>query len=245
MNTAPLDSNGPVTIATFPNPSEAELARAALASQGIEAFVHCDHGQYNTASSWVQLQVARQAHDAATAVLEQDPQLLAGPLTTPAADRPDDMQSLRLQRRFTLARWFLGVQAFGLFWMGFLFGPLFMIPAGLALWSLYRPRVAFGVALVPQTAILIVSIVTSGPSGLVSLIPLLAVYFAWMGAVPEPPEQLLTTPYPVTPSVDIGDAWNVPAVDVPEQPTRVGRKLAIVLAVLIMLWLSWLILARG
>src|SRR3972149_236080 len=59
----PRDDNPLVTIASFTNPYQAHLARAALASHGIEAFVQHDHGQYVTMAMWVQLQVARRDCD--------------------------------------------------------------------------------------------------------------------------------------------------------------------------------------
>jgi hypothetical protein len=65
-----VDDDTPVTIATFPNPHEAHAARIALESEGIEAFVQHDHGQYNIVGAWVQLQVAARDAARATAVLE-------------------------------------------------------------------------------------------------------------------------------------------------------------------------------
>src|SRR5262245_29303019 len=103
--------DGEVTIATFPNPYEAELAHAALESEGIPAIVRHDHGQYFSAGAWVHLQVARSASEHATRLLEQGP--LSGTAradeaaASDATQLPDDMEPLRASRRILLARWFL------------------------------------------------------------------------------------------------------------------------------------------
>jgi hypothetical protein len=225
--------DAPVTIATFPNPHEAEMARAALEAQGLVAIINNDHGQYPTAGSWVHLQVARHDGSSATSLLEQGPSH-----ASEAADEADDMRPLRQRRRFILARWFLYASAVWLLLFGVLL-PLSVVAFGLALWSRRNPGAAFGVACGLQTVVVFVSIATSGALGLGSLIPLFAFYFAWASASPEPAEWLVASPLPGTFSVDIGNSWKaVEARGEPmERPTWVLRFLCLFLLGLVIVWM--------
>lgn len=234
----PLDEDTPVTIATFSNQHEAHLARAALESHGIEAFVQHDHSQYTTAAPWLHLQVARRDSILAATVLERGPVQTAEPPGTPAADRTDDLRALRLQRRLMLGRWILYAQAVSALPLLLILVPLFVVPAGLALWSRLDPRRAFAVALGLQTVVGLVAVATLGPVGMGLLIPLLAFYFAWEAAAPNPPESLLEGP--ATPTIDIGDAWQVPIAEPPERPIGLARPLAVVAVLVTVLWGGWL-----
>ena len=101
------DGDAPVTVASYATPPEAELARALLASEEIAAFLLHDHGQYVSGASWVQLQVARRDRELATKLLEDGPLPAHGALRVGGEDERDDMRSMRLRRRFVIARWFL------------------------------------------------------------------------------------------------------------------------------------------
>jgi len=200
------DDDAPVRVATFPNPYEAELARLALASQRIDSVLHHDHGQYSTAASWVQLAVARRDRELAEELLER------GPLGAAAGEaEPDDMGPMRLERRFAISRWFLYWGTLNLVLTGLLL-PLSVIPLVLAVGSRHNPRLAFGSAFLAQVPACIVAFATSGLLGLGTLIPLLAFYFGWSAAAPEPPERLWASPLPRMPSVAIGDAWQTEPV---------------------------------
>ena len=207
MLVQPLDKDAPVTIATYPNPHEAYLGRAALESQGISAIVNNDHGQYVSIASWVQLQVSLRDREFACEVLEQGPFRTSEAESVLAANAFDDMRPVRLKRRFILARWFLYASALTLLLAGGITGPLFLVPLGLALWSKKHPRHAFGSAYFLQILVLFFSIAFMGHSGLMALIPLVAFYWAWKGARPDPPELLLASPLPRTRMVDVGQAW--------------------------------------
>ncbi|NIM00672.1 MAG: hypothetical protein GTO30_16350 [Acidobacteria bacterium] len=203
------EDDAPVTVATFPTPFEAELARVTLESQGMTAVVGSDHGQYLSAAPWVRLQVPRRDHALATTILNEGP--LGG---TRVADARDDMRSLRLRRRFVIARWFLYASAAAWFAVGvFVLLPLFVVPLALAIWSRSQPRYAFGVAMVLQMVIAAAAISTSGVWGLTMVIPLIAFQFAWMSASPRYVEQLQASPLPETPSVAVGEAWKDGAAD--------------------------------
>jgi len=221
-----------VTIATFPNPHEAEMARATLESQGLIGIVNNDHGQYATARSWVHLQVARYASSEAFLSLEQ------GPLhASEVADDADDMRPLRQRRRFIVARWFLYAGAVSLLLSGVLM-PLSVVAFALALWSRQNPRTAFGAACVLQILVVLVSLATTGPSGLISLIPLFAFYIAWAFAAPEPPERLVTSPVSSTCWVAIGDSWKTAGTssEPTERPTWVLRVLGALLLVIVIVY---------
>jgi hypothetical protein len=223
------------------------MASAALASHGVESVVQHDHGQYATMGSWVHVQVARRDRDLATTVLESGPtretDSVGGPAESPeapASDRTDDMRELRLQRRLTLGRWILYAGAVGALPFLFLFFmPLFVVPLGLALWSRADPRRAFAVAFGIQTIVVFVAVAKSGPTGMVTLFPLLAFYYAFMAAAPNPPEALVAGP--VSPTIDIGEAWQVPIVVPSEGPIRLARPLALAAALVVALWGGWLV----
>lgn len=226
------EDDAPVTIATFPTPFEAELARVALESQGMSAIVGSDHGQYLSAAPWVQLQVSRRDRALATSILDKGP-----PGGTSATDAKDDMCSLRLRRRFVIARWFLYAAAALWFVAGGLLLPLFVVPLGLAIWSRSQPRYAFGVALVIQTAITLGTISTLGIVGLTTVIPLVAFQFAWMSASPRYVERLQASLLPGTPSIVVGEAWKTGGAErePAEQPFWWVRTLTILVATLIFL----------
>jgi hypothetical protein len=231
----------PVTIATFPNPFEAELARAALDSQGIPAIVNHDHGQYVSAGSWVQVQVARGQSELAASLLESGP--LHG---SEGTVEPDDMGQLRVQRRFTLARWLLYAGAVQFLLTGLLL-PLSLVALGLAAWSLRNPRRAFGIAFALQAVVVLVAVAASGPTGLVFLIPLVAFYFAWASAAPTPEPSLAASSPPRMRSIDIGDAWR--AEDVPvepiERPIWILRDLGVFLLAALVIFALTLALRAG
>jgi hypothetical protein len=206
-----------VAIASFSTPQEAHVARASLGSHGIEAVVDQDHTPFVGAASWVQLRVKPEDAALAKQILEEGPideeDGIAGTDGDEASTvvPADDMRPSRLSRRMLLARWFLYAQAIAILFTGFSFPiafPLALVPLGLALWSKREPRPAFTAALVLQTLATLVSVAVSGPTGLIALIPNLAVYFAWMAAGEEPPDHLLATP-DATRSVEdeIGEAW--------------------------------------
>jgi len=234
-----------VTVATFSTPHEAHIARAALASHGIEGLVHQDHTPYLTSLPWVQLQVALRDAGLANEILERGPvhestaDGTAGPETQPTADdRIDDMRPARLRRRFALARWFLYAQALGgVMWVGGLFETpvlslLAVLGAGIAfftaLHSKRQPRAAFAVALGLQTVMLGFTVALKGPFGLTALIPFLAVFNAWAAAAPEPPERLQESQLKLaSPDVFIGDAWKetVAPDDTPGKPPHGPQKM--------------------
>ena len=226
------EDDAPVTIAAFPTPFEAELARVALESQGMTAFVVSDHGQYLSAAPWVRLQVPRRDRAFATSILDKGP-----PGVTSAKDPKDDMGSLRLRRRVVVARWFLYAAAAWWLLAGGVLLPLFVVPLGLAVWSRSQPRYAFGVALGIQTAITVGTILTLGILGLATVIPLIAFQFAWMSASPRYVERLQASPLPDTPSIAVGEAWKTGAAErePAEQPLWWVRTLTILVAALIFL----------
>jgi hypothetical protein len=217
----PRDNDAPVTVASFTTPFDAELARAALESHGVHAVVGSDHGQYLTAWSF------------ANQILNEGP-----PVATTASDAPDDMGSLRLRRRFVLARWFLYASSAALLfsrvpWLL----PLFVVPLGLAIWSRTQPRYAFGVALGIQTAITVGSISILGLVGLPTVIPLIALQYAWLSTSPKYVEELQASPLPNSPSIEVGEAWKAGASqrEPIEHPIWWVRSLAILIAAVIFL----------
>jgi hypothetical protein len=248
-----LDEESLVTVATFSTPHEAHIARAALASHGIEGVVHHDHNPYPSASSWVQLQVAKPDADAASEVLERGPvqettadDATATEMRAAAGAPVDDMRPARLRRRFTLARWFLYLQTIPLLlWAVVLLEtPVFSVLAflggslslGTALWSKRQPRVAFGIALGFQTIVTIVAIAEAGLLGLQAVVAHLAILHAWWAAAPEPPEPLQTSLLRRDgPDVEIGDAWMASALpqESPGKPIRWARVLLVSLVVLV------------
>jgi hypothetical protein len=238
MLAQPQDEDTPVTIATYPNPHDAHLGRIALESQGIPAFVQSDHGQYASIASWVQLQVAIRDREFASEILEQGPFSMSEAESATSEDAPDDMRPVRLKRHFVLARWFLYASALTLLLTFWISGPLFLIPFGLALWSKKHPRHAFGSAYFLQILVLFLSISTSGLFGLTALIPLVAYYWAWTGAKTDPPEQLLASPFPKSPAIEIGQAWE--GGDASREPTETPlwwvRGLGLFAFVVVLIW---------
>jgi hypothetical protein len=232
------DADAPVTVATFPNPYEAAMARAALESQGVKSVVGADHGQYLSAASWVQLQVARRDTDLAAMFLEDGP----WHPSKNTLDTPDDMRALRLSRRFRLARWFLYAQVGFAAWSTLPL-PIFLVPLCLALWSRSDPRRAFGLAFGVQAVVAFVSISTMGTVGLMNLIPLLALHVAWRSAEPTPPEQLVASPIPASPAIGIGEAWKAGAAgrEPPERPIWAVPVLRVGIFALGALWILWLL----
>ena len=226
------DDDAPVTIATFPTPFEAELARVALESQGMTAVVGSDHGQYLSAAPWVRLQVSRRDRARATSILDEGP-----PGGTIATDAKDDMRPLRLRRRFVIARWFLYAGAAMWLVAGGKLLPLFVVPLGLAVWSRSQPRYAFGVALGIQTAITVGTISILGSLGLTTVIPLIAFQFAWMSASPRHVDKMQASPLPETPNMVVGEAWRTGGAErePAEQSLWWVRTLTILVAILIFL----------
>jgi hypothetical protein len=234
------DEDAPVTIATYPNPHEAYLDRAALESLGVAALVQSDHGQYSSIASWVQLQVARRDRELACEVLDRGPLLTSEAELAPASDATDDLRPARLKRRFVLARWFLFASAMGLCLASWITAPLILLPLGLALWSKKQPRYAFGTAYFIQIAFLFVSIALGGISGLMALIPLAAYYWAWIGAAPDPPDELLASPYPKTREIEIGQAWKDDGAnrEPAEHPLWMLQDLGVFALILLLTWAS-------
>jgi hypothetical protein len=176
--------------------------------------------------------VARRDCSQAAALLERGPaHAIVG------VEEPDDMRPLRLQRRFTLARWFLYRAALEYLLIGLLL-PLVLVPLGLALWSRHAARRAFGLAFLQQIFVMLVSIAIFGLGGLIALIPLLAFYFAWVGAVPEPPEQLAASLLPSMPSIPIDESWIAGGEhrEPVEQSIWIFRPLGVVLLVVVVVW---------
>lgn len=226
--------DAPVTVASFPTPYEAELARAALESHGLTALVGTDHGQYVSAAPWVRLQVPRSDAAFATSILDEGP-----PGATSAMEEAeDDMRPLRLRRRFVVARWFLySGAAMCLVTGSKLTMPLFFVLLGLAIWSRTQPRYAFGAALVIQAALTVATISTRGIVGLGMVIPLIAFQFAWMSASPKHARRLQASPLPAAPGVEIGEVWMMGGADREpvERPLWWVRSLTVLVAVLIFL----------
>ena len=249
----------PVTIARFFSPHDAHLARIALESHGVEGWVHFECCQYCSTIPWIHLQTERQDAAVAIDVLERGPVITEDrteaaiapparegspePLATEAGD---DLAPLRLERRFGIARWFLWVQAVGALPWVLVLVPVFVVPAGLALWSKTRPRPAFAVALGVQVVFLFVLMAATGPIGIGALGAVLAVYFAWIASRPDPPTYLLASPYAAIPSVPIGDAWDVPPVEPEKGTSRLPRSVAIaagiLMAAVLVVWVGWAVM---
>jgi hypothetical protein len=213
-DSTPTD-DAPVTIATFPNPYEAELAHAALESRGIPAVVQNDHGQYLSAGAWVQLQVAASHRELARTLLERGPlDETAGAEVPDAVDALDDLAPLRVNRRILLGRWFLYAGAVTFLLSVYLL-PLSLVAFALVLWSRHDPRRAFALAYGLQSVVVLVSVAIAGLGGLTTLIPLVAFYFARAAAAPAPQPSLVASPYWYLRSVEIGEGWKAGEASLP------------------------------
>jgi hypothetical protein len=238
---ASTPEDAPVAVAWFFSPHDAEMARVALASEGIASVVLYSHCQYTTALPWVRLDVTRHDHDRAATLLERGPTH-----ATEIADESDDMCPLRRERRLAIGRWFLYRLALNCV-MFFILMPLAVVPLGLARWSKESARRAFCLAAILHLPVIVASIAASGPTGSVALIPQLAFYFAWMSAVPGTAEYVAESFLPRTPTISIGDSWKAGAEgrEPPEHEIWIFRPIGVFLLLVVVVWVVGRLVVGG